>query len=89
MRPGNKASSAYQAARSVVEKEAPELVPNLTESAGTGIGIELVESRLKLNANNDLVLKAGMVFNVSLGFEDLQSQSGLTNSKDHSFSLLL
>ncbi|KAM5560720.1 FACT complex subunit SPT16 [Rosa sericea] len=89
LRPGNKASSAYQAARSVVEMEAPELAPNLTESAGTGIGIELVESRLKLNANNDLVLKAGMVFNVSLGFEDLQSQSGLTNSKDQSFSLLL
>ncbi|KAJ4952611.1 hypothetical protein NE237_029443 [Protea cynaroides] len=85
--PGNKVSTVYQAALSVVEKETPELAQNLTKSAGTGIGLEFRESGLNLNAKNDRVLKAGMVFNVSLGFQNLQAQ---TNSpKTEKFSLLL
>ncbi|KAL1831897.1 hypothetical protein DCAR_0101912 [Daucus carota subsp. sativus] len=77
LRPGNKASAAYQAALSVVQKNTPELVANLTKSAGTGIGLEFRESGLALNGKNDRVLKIGMVFNVSLGFQNL-----LTNTKD-------
>lgn len=74
LKPGNKVSAAYQAALSVVEKEAPELVPNLTKSAGTGIGLEFRESGLNLNAKNDRVVKAKMIFNVSIGFQNLQNQ---------------
>ncbi|KAM1576831.1 hypothetical protein ACFX15_032567 [Malus domestica] len=44
LKPGKKVSAAYQAALAVVEKEAPELVSNLTKSAGTGIGLEFRES---------------------------------------------
>ncbi|KAJ7963220.1 FACT complex subunit SPT16 [Quillaja saponaria] len=69
------------------EKDAPELVGNLTKSAGTGIGIEFRESGLNLNAKNDRLVKEGMVFNVSLGFQNLQSQSN--NKKKQNFSLLL
>ncbi|XP_043700747.1 FACT complex subunit SPT16-like [Telopea speciosissima] len=87
LKPGNKVSAAYQAALSVVEKEAPELAPNLTKSAGTGIGLEFRESGLSLNAKNDRVLKAGMVFNVSLGLQNLQAQT--KNPKTEKFSLLL
>ncbi|XP_042491815.1 FACT complex subunit SPT16-like [Macadamia integrifolia] len=87
LKPGNKVSAAYQAALSVVEKEAPELAPNLTKSAGTGIGLEFRESGLSLNAKNDRVLKAGMAFNVSLGFQNLQAQT--KNLKTEKFSLLL
>lgn len=87
LKPGNKVSNAYQAAISVVEKEAPELLPNLTKSAGTGIGIEFRESGLNLNANNERLLKAGMVFNVSLGFQNLQAET--KNPKTERFSLLL
>lgn len=74
LKPGNKVSAAYQAALSVVEKEAPELVPNLTKSTGTGIGLEFRESGLNLNAKNDRVVKAKMIFNVSIGFQNLQNQ---------------
>ncbi|XP_043688683.1 FACT complex subunit SPT16-like [Telopea speciosissima] len=87
LKPGNKASAAYQAALSVVEKDAPELAANLTKSAGTGIGLEFRESGLSLNAKNDRELKAGMIFNVSLGFQNLQAQTN--NPKTHKFSLLL
>jgi nucleosome binding factor SPN SPT16 subunit len=87
LKPGNKVSAAYQAALSVVEEEAPELVPNLSKSAGTGIGLEFRESGLNLNAKNDRVVKAKMVFNVSLGFQNLQNQ--IDNPKIRNFSLLL
>ncbi|XP_068662318.1 FACT complex subunit SPT16 [Aristolochia californica] len=87
LKSGNKISSVYQAALSVVEKEAPELTSHLTKSAGTGIGLEFRESGLSLNARNDRVLKPGMVFNVSLGFQNLQAET--KNSKTEKFSLLL
>ncbi|KAJ8755334.1 hypothetical protein K2173_019132 [Erythroxylum novogranatense] len=87
LKPGNKVNAAYQAALSVVEKEAPDLVPNLTKSAGTGIGLEFRESGLNINSKNDRVLKPSMVFNVSLGFQNLHNNSN--NPKIQNFSLLI
>ncbi|XAR52735.1 hypothetical protein NMG60_11020956 [Bertholletia excelsa] len=87
LKPGNKAGAAYQAALSAVEKDAPELVGNLTKSAGTGIGLEFRESGLSLNGKNDRLLKPGMVFNVSLGFQNLQSET--KNPKTQKFAVLL
>ncbi|KAL8545355.1 hypothetical protein ACS0TY_005507 [Phlomoides rotata] len=87
LKPGNRTSAVYEAAMAVVDKDAPELAPKLTKSAGTGIGLEFRESGLSLNAKNDRVLKAGMAFNVSLGFQNLESKT--SNSKSHNFSLLL
>ncbi|KAJ6306077.1 hypothetical protein OIU78_021412 [Salix suchowensis] len=87
LKPGNKLSAAYLAALSVVEKEAPELVPNLSKSAGTGMGLEFRESGLNLNAKNDRMVKAKMVLNVSLGFQNLHNQT--KNPKIQNFSLLL
>lgn len=87
LKPGNKMNAVYQAALAVVERDAPELVSNLTKTAGTGIGLEFRESGLMLNAKNDKVLKAGMVFNVSLGFQNLQADTSTPKSRN--FSLLL
>ncbi|KNA21836.1 hypothetical protein SOVF_039660 [Spinacia oleracea] len=87
LKPGNKASAVYMAASAVVEKEKPELVKNLTKSAGTGIGLEFRETGLNLNAKNEKELKIGMVFNVVLGFQNLTTQA--SNPKSQNFSLLL
>lgn len=87
LKSGNKVSAAYQAALLVVEKDAPELAANLTKTAGTGIGLEFRESGLSLNAKNDRVLIPGMVFNVSLGFQNLQAET--KNAKTQKFSVLL
>ncbi|KAL5580411.1 hypothetical protein UlMin_012853 [Ulmus minor] len=87
LKSGNKVSAAFQAALSVVEKDAPELVPHLTKTAGTGIGLEFRESGLNLNAKNDRILRPGMVFNVSLGFQNLQAET--KNPKTQKFSVLL
>lgn len=87
IKPGNIVSSVYLAALAVVEKDAPEFVPNLTKTAGTGIGLEFRESGLTINAKNDRVMKAGMLFNISLGFQNLKTETG--NPKSQIFSLLL
>ena len=87
LKSGNKISAAYQAALSVVEKDAPELAANLTKTAGTGIGLEFRESGLSLNAKNDREFKPGMVFNVSLGFQNLRAET--KNPKTEKFSVLL
>ncbi|KAK7305637.1 hypothetical protein VNO77_43544 [Canavalia gladiata] len=87
LKPGNKLNAAYQAAFSVVERDAPDLISYLTKSAGTGIGIEFRESGLNLNAKNEQIIKDGMVFNVSLGFQNLQTEN--SKSKNKHFSLLL
>ncbi|CAH9083048.1 unnamed protein product [Cuscuta epithymum] len=87
LNPGNKISAVYQAALAVVERDAPELVGNLTKTAGTGIGLEFRESGLLLNAKNDKELKAGMVFNVSLGFQNVKAET--SKLKSWNFSLLL
>lgn len=87
LKSGNTLGSAYRAAVSVVENEAPELLPHLSKTAGAGIGLEFRESGLTLNARNDRMVSPGMVFNVSLGFNSLQSQTN--NPKTKIFSLLL
>ncbi|XP_006830445.2 FACT complex subunit SPT16, partial [Amborella trichopoda] len=87
LKPGKKIGEAYKAAMEVVEREAPEFASNLTKSAGTGIGLEFQESGLRLNAKNDRLVKAGMIFNVSLGFQNLKAPTN--NPKTESFSLLL
>ncbi|KAG6750357.1 hypothetical protein POTOM_044847 [Populus tomentosa] len=87
LKPGNMVSAVYQAALSVVEKDAPELTANLTKTAGTGIGLEFRESGLSLNSKNDQVLRQGMVFNVSLGFQHLQAET--KNPKTQKYSVLL
>ncbi|CAD6252196.1 unnamed protein product [Miscanthus lutarioriparius] len=88
VKPGSQMSAVYQAARAVIERDAPELLPNLTMSAGSGIGLEFQESVLNLNANNDGRVKQGMVFNVFLGLHNIQAET-TTAEKTKQFSLLL
>ncbi|CAI0465732.1 unnamed protein product [Linum tenue] len=83
LRPGSRVGAAYVAASSLIGLEAPYLVKHLTKSVGTGIGLELQESVLDLNGTNGRLVKAGMVFNVCLGLENLKGAG------QNSFSLLL
>ncbi|KAF8666391.1 hypothetical protein HU200_053498 [Digitaria exilis] len=85
--PGGRASMSYQAAVDAVRGEAPDLLPFLTKSGGTGIGIEFRETWLSLNEKNDLTLKEGMLFNVSLGFQNILVKS--SDDKIKEFSLWL
>ncbi|EFJ08291.1 hypothetical protein SELMODRAFT_269691 [Selaginella moellendorffii] len=87
LRPGNLMSAVYKAAATTLEREAPELSSFLTRSAGAGIGIEYRESGLSLNPRNEKVIKAGMVFNVNIGLQNLEIKS--SNPKTRTYGLLL
>ncbi|GJS96898.1 FACT complex subunit SPT16 [Tanacetum coccineum] len=87
IKPGNKASDVYKAALSVVEKEAPKLTANLTKTAGTGIGLEFRELVLNLNEKNDRIFRTGMVLNVALGFQNMQTKSSITKSQNYALFL--
>ena len=81
---------SYQAAVDVVRREAPDLLPFHTidtKSGGTGIGIEFRETWLSLNEKNGLTLKEGMVFNVSLGFQNFPAKSSDEKIKEISLWL--
>ncbi|XBI51157.1 hypothetical protein VPH35_033712 [Triticum aestivum] len=68
-------------------KNAPELLPNLTKSAGTGIGLEFRESGLNLTAKNDRLIKEGMTFNVNLGLSNHQAELARQKNEETATSL--
>ncbi|OVA11650.1 Peptidase M24 [Macleaya cordata] len=76
---------AYRVLLNAQMAEGPEFAPNLTKSAGSRIGVEFSESNLSLNANNGKLVNERIVFNVSLGFQDLQAQTN--DPKTEKFSL--
>ncbi len=61
-------SSAYDAAvQALASKGQEHLVDKLTKTLGFGTGLELRESSALISAKSMGVVKAGMVFNVSIG----------------------
>ncbi|XP_077299063.1 SPT16 homolog, facilitates chromatin remodeling subunit dre4 isoform X2 [Arctopsyche grandis] len=71
---GKKLSHVYEAGLSLVKKEKPKLVDNLTKTFGFAMGIEFRESSIVIGPKTNVTLKKGMVFNVSVGFSDLQNK---------------
>ncbi|KAL3719546.1 hypothetical protein ACJRO7_004504 [Eucalyptus globulus] len=73
LKPGSMLIAAFQAASSV--------------SAGTAISLEFRESGSNINAENERIIKGNMVFNVSLGFQNLQYRTN--DQKNENISMLL
>ncbi|KAL0292241.1 UNVERIFIED_CONTAM: FACT complex subunit SPT16 [Sesamum calycinum] len=85
LEPAKIKSKAYEVLLKAHDAAIATLKPG--NKAGTGIGLEFRESGLSLNGKNDRILKTGMVFNVSLGFQNLQTET--KNPKTQKFSVLL
>lgn len=71
---GTKICDVYEAGVEFVKKEKPNLVDNLTKNFGFAMGIEFKESSLMIGPKTTAVAKKGMVFNVNLGFANLQNK---------------
>lgn len=85
LKPWNFVISSYKVAAEVVKRDGSEILPHLTKSIGTGMGIEFGDSGLSLNARSDKSLKVGMDYNVSLGFQKFQLH--INNPKKHNYLL--
>ncbi|XP_068904164.1 FACT complex subunit spt16 isoform X2 [Tenebrio molitor] len=71
---GTKLSEVYEAGYNYVKKEKPSLADNLTKNFGFAMGIEFKESSLIIGPKTTLPAKKGMVFNVNMGFSNLQNK---------------
>ncbi|EKM55643.1 uncharacterized protein PHACADRAFT_173804 [Phanerochaete carnosa HHB-10118-sp] len=72
MKDGVTARDVYQHALTYVKEKKPELEKHFVKNVGHGMGLEFRDSVYLLSAKNGRKLKAGMVFNLALGFQDLE-----------------
>ena len=71
LRDGVKLSDLYDKIRQKCQTDHPELVDKLTPNLGFLIGIEFREPNFLISNKCASVAKAGMTFQVSIGFSDL------------------
>ena len=86
MRPGNQLKSVFKAAVSYLQKNGHEdLILKLPKNLGFAQGLDFRDSTLTLSAKNGITFKQGMVFCLSVGFQDLElTERDLSISHDNS-----
>jgi len=95
MIPGNDLKDVLECAKEFVSKKDPSLVPHLPKTLGFGIGLEFRDSSLLLNATNSTRFADGMVFTLSIGFQDVplvdsdKERAAAPIKKLEKFSLLI
>lgn len=82
--PGAPILSAYQAAKKSLlqaqktNSSLPDLASSLMKNVGFGMGIEFRDSSLVLNAKNETKVKENMIFNVSVGVQNIDDKENGT-----------
>lgn len=82
--PGAPLKSAYIAVKTHLKEACgkdstlPDLASNLTKNVGFGMGIEFRDSSMILSTKNEAKVKKSMVFNVSVGVQNLQDKKNGT-----------
>jgi nucleosome binding factor SPN SPT16 subunit len=62
MKPSNTLAHVYNTGKAFMEAEGSEFVGSLTDTFGFGIGMENMEEKLAIEANNDRKIEPGMLF---------------------------
>lgn len=71
---GVKLSEVYDTGYEYIKKEKPQLLEHLTKNFGFAMGIEFKESSLMIGPKTSAVAKKGMIFNLNIGFSNLQNK---------------
>jgi nucleosome binding factor SPN SPT16 subunit len=73
MQPGSKLSEVHAAATAFLEKKSKSLLKNLPKSLGFSLGLDFKDSTFNLSAKVDpsLIFEPGMIFNLAVGFQDV------------------
>ncbi|KAG8737914.1 FACT complex subunit spt16 [Ceratobasidium sp. 428] len=61
---------------SYIKQKKPDLEKHFTKNVGFGMGLEYRDSSYLLSPKNGRQVKAGMIFNLSIGFSDLDEGEG-------------
>ena len=92
---GNEIRSVMEEAKNFLTRKDPSLVPYLSKSLGFSIGLEFRDSSMLLNQSNTATFAPGMVFALSVGFQEIplteEDKAGAADNIKHlqSFSLLI
>ncbi|CCA69595.1 probable SPT16-general chromatin factor (Subunit of the heterodimeric FACT complex) [Serendipita indica DSM 11827] len=76
LKEGAVARDVYNHALSIVKQKRPELEGNFLKNIGHAMGLEFKESAYVLSAKNGRVLRTNMVFNLTIGFQDVKDEKG-------------
>lgn len=76
LRPGVKLRVVYEEALNELKRQKPGLEQHLTKNIGFGTGIEFRDSSLLISPKNEREVKANMVFNISVGLQQLSDSIG-------------
>ncbi|KAK6094527.1 FACT complex subunit spt16 [Batrachochytrium dendrobatidis] len=88
MKDGILSNEVYIKALDYIQEKRPDLKAHFTKNCGFVIGIEFRESQLLLAQKTSRPLKAGMTFNLSIGFQGLVNPKS-KDSKGKLYSLYL
>lgn len=88
MRDGAVCKDIYNKALQHIKTKYPELEKHFLKNIGVGIGIEARDSNLAITPKSNRVLKAGMTFCITLGFNDLENPKP-QDSKSKIYSLVI
>ncbi|CAG8556371.1 17349_t:CDS:10, partial [Funneliformis caledonium] len=83
---GVKLRDVYLKAVNFVKSKKSDLVNHFVKSLGHGMGIEFRESAYSINSKNTKEFKHGMVFNLFIGFQNLENPKA-TDEKGKIYSL--
>jgi len=89
LKPGVKLGKLYEVAKDHIQKTKPELEAHFLKTCGFGMGLEFRESALSLNNKNQKVAQAGMVFNLCIGFHNLETKGKVKDTKGKIYSMML
>jgi len=88
LKEGAKLNEVYDKVREKCQGERPDLVEKLTPNFGFLIGIEFREANYLISNKCTAVVKNGMVFQVSIGFSDLENPDG-KDSESKKYALFI
>lgn len=87
--PGAKLNEIYESVMAYARMLKPHLVDHLVKSFGFAIGIEFDDSSIIIGPSSATIVKANMVFNVSIGLDGLNDEDGKTCALLHSNTVIV
>eukprot|EP01133_Synstelium_polycarpum_P015861 gene15861-18847_t len=88
LKPGTKFSAVYEKVVQSIEESKPGMSKYFLKSCGFGIGLEFQEFFLAINATNNKTIRGGMVFNIIVGFQNVEAEK-FKDDKSKVYSMLI
>lgn len=87
LKPGVQLNELYNQSVKFLESKNKQLIDKFSKNCGWVIGLEFQESAYTINAKNERSVKAGMVFNLQVAFNNIETKS--TDPKKKLYSMLI